>query len=245
MYSKNQKEYLENGIVKIPVFDKEYIEDISSEMDRLYSTHDETGPMQWPSRKSELIKSIVINKKLIKLTKQMLSAETQKKVDSFIYTQDWCYFKPPGELGRDVHQNVLYTHCNYGEYVNVIVVVDDSTIENGCIYHYGGSHQERVVYPVVKDEDRRKTNTKSFPHERGEPSWIPGNYVDGEWKEKYQKKYIPCQSGDVIWINSHLLHGSDDNISNKTRKSVLISYCIEDTYYNKGAKMKRKSVKID
>ena len=40
-------------------------------------------------------------------------------MDSKIFgVQTWAYFKPPGQLGRDLHQNIFYTQCNSNEKIN-------------------------------------------------------------------------------------------------------------------------------
>ena len=64
-------------------------------------------------------------------------------------------------MGRDVHQNIFYTHSNWGGILNTSIAIDDSDEENGCVYYYPGSHKDKITYPipdVLKDEERMKTN---------------------------------------------------------------------------------------
>ena len=149
-------------------------------------------------------------------------------------TQSWMYFKPPGELGRDVHQNIFYSHANYGEVVNISIAIDYSDRENGCVYYYPGSHKDDICYPIPdsshtefasRDLEREKTNPGGQPNERGKPLYVPGNWVDGKWVDKYPKVYPECKPGSVSLLNSHILHGSDDNnSSDRWRRCILVQY---------------------
>ena len=59
-------------------------------------------------------------------------------------------------------------------------------------------------------------------------------------QNKYEKKYLPMNSGEVIFLHSHVLHGSDDNNSkDKWRRAFLCGYLREDAHFNSGGQMKR------
>ena len=169
-------------------------------------------------------------------------------------TQTWAYLKPPGSLGRDVHHNIFYSHANYGEVVNVTIAIDESDEENGCLYFYPGSHSDRMVYPIPdsshtefasKDEERIKTNPEGQPNERGKPCYVPGNWVDGEWVDKYPKVYVPMKAGSVTPLNSHVLHGSDENkTKDRWRRSFLIQYQKLGKIQSAGEHMKREPIDV-
>ena len=60
------------------------------------------------------------------------------------------------------------------------------------------------------------------------------------WTEKYKKKYLPLNSGEIIFLHSHVLHGSDDNnSSDKWRRAFLCGYLREGAHFNPGGQMKR------
>ena len=53
---------------------------------------------------------------------------------------------------------------------------------------------------------REKTNAKGLPNERGKPCYVPGNWVDGKWVDKYSKIYPSNSAGSVSILDSHILH---------------------------------------
>jgi ectoine hydroxylase-related dioxygenase (phytanoyl-CoA dioxygenase family) len=169
-------------------------------------------------------------------------------------TQTWMYFKPPGELGRDVHHNIFYSHANYGEVINVSIAIDDADEENGCLYWYPGSHKDRMVYPIPdsshtefasRDEKRIAGNPDEHPNERGKPLYVPGTWVDGVWTDKWPKIYVPIKAGSVTPLNSHVLHGSDENKSkDRWRRSFLIQYQKIGNIRSAGTHMKREFIDV-
>jgi ectoine hydroxylase-related dioxygenase (phytanoyl-CoA dioxygenase family) len=158
------------------------------------------------------------------------------------------YFKPPGELGRDVHQNIFYSHTDWGEIINISLALNDADRENGCLYYYPGSHKEKICYPIpdeLKDEERMKTNPSDWENERGKPIFVPGTYFGGEWVDKYPKVYIPVKEGSVTFLQSHVLHGSDDNVSkDRWRGAFLVGYEKKGGNFFAGSHMERELIDV-
>ena len=99
--------------------------------------------------------------------------------------------------------------------------------------------------PINLDDDRLLTNPEGWEHERGKPCVIPQDYVNGELVDIYNKVYCPVRKGTVTFIHSHVLHGSDDNISeNRWRRTFLVSYMKKGVYFNKGSLMRREVINL-
>ena len=90
-----------------------------------------------------------------------------------------------------------------------------------------------------------RTNPVGWNNERGKPCFVPGDWVDGEWVEKYEKVYTDVKEGSVLLLHSHLIHGSEKNESkDRWRTSFLTSYLKRGSHYNDGDDMSRKRVNV-
>ena len=69
-----------------------------------------------------------------------------------------------------------YPQTPNGEYVTLIIALQDHDVENGCLYIYPGSHKEGI-FPFEP--------TKSY---REDPKSNPGNTVDLEILKKFEPK---------------------------------------------------------
>ena len=227
------KFYNTNGFYVERLFSSEKMDKYREESDRLLKFRGEdTRPYAYPHEDSKLFDDLWKHPRTLEILELLIGSKVHG-------LQTWMYFKPPGEFGRDIHQNIFYTHANKGDIINASLAIDDSNKENGCLYAYIGSHVEWCL-PIEKDDERIKTNPKDWRNERGKPCAVPGEWVDGVWTEKYKKKYLPLNSGEIIFLHSHVLHGSDDNnSSDKWRRAFLCGYLREGAHFNPGGQMKR------
>ncbi len=115
------------------------------------SSWGEYGIYSHPHRESELILKYFGLPKLIEILEIILNG----KVEGI---QSQAYFKPPGEAGRDAHQDGFYIESGWGNSINVIFCLDDTNQSNGCIWSYESSHFLPLL-PIEIDEERIKTNS--------------------------------------------------------------------------------------
>tara|TARA_Y100000389_G_C17284953_1_gene424948 strand:- start:45 stop:800 length:756 start_codon:yes stop_codon:yes gene_type:complete len=150
--------------------------------------------------------------------------------------QTWAYFKPPGQLGRDQHQNIFYTQCNSNEIINVSIAIDNSDPSNGSVWYLEGSHRLGRL-PIEVDEKRTGSNPKHWRNERGKPCVLPTDHnfthVDG-----YLRK------GQVALLHSNVVHGSEPNNSNRFRRAFLAGYIKEGSNFASGNHMKREPIDV-
>ena len=231
--SKILEFYNTNGFYIERLFSSEEMDKYREESDRLLKSRGEdTRPYAYPHEDSKLFDDLWKHPRTLEILELLIGSKVHA-------LQTWMYFKPPGEFGRDIHQNIFYTHANRGDIINASLAIDDSNEESGCLYAYIGSHAEWCL-PIEKDDERIKTNPKDWRNERGKPCAIPGEWVDGVWTEKYKKKYLPMNSGEIIFLHSHVLHGSDDNkSSDRWRRVFLCGYLRKGAHFNPGGQMKR------
>ena len=260
----NTEELLNNwndcGYINYPVFSSAEVEEIKIELIRLLEERGGDGHKfyEHPHKNSELCLNIIKDTRIVKMVETLMANDLNISDCKIEATQTWAYLKPPGSLGRDVHQNIFYSQANAGEVVNISIAIDDHDKENGCVYYYPGSHKELICYPIPdsshtefasKDEERIKTNPPGQSNERGKPLYVPGTWVNGKWTDKYPKVYPISKAGTVSVLNSHVLHGSDENKSkDRWRMALLIQYQklgnSDRKLYSPGTHMKREKIDV-
>lgn len=232
--------WLKDGFYSEEILTKEELKNYKEECMRLFEENPES-PYKHPTNDSEMLIDLLKHPRVIELVEICMEFDLGEsvKVDAL---QDWMYLKPPGSLGRDVHQDIFYTHTNRGEIINSSIHLTTANKENGGLYLYPGSHNE-TCQPITVDEDRMRTNPIGWNNERGKSCFIPGDWKDGEWVEKYKKVYTDIKEGSVLLLHSHLIHGSDENKSKDNwRTSFLTSYLKQGSYYNDGSEFKNRKL---
>jgi ectoine hydroxylase-related dioxygenase (phytanoyl-CoA dioxygenase family) len=228
------------GWTVLQLLTEEQCDEINDELERLRQERslttkdngDEWGewdPFAYPHKLSSKLEKLFVHPKLIEAMEFLMEGE-------LIGLQTWAYFKPPGQLGRDQHQNGFYTGCKHNEIINTALALDNHDPENGAVWNYEGSHRLPVL-PIEIDEERAKSNPKFWRNERGKPCVMPEGH-DFRKVEGYLRK------GEVVLLHSHTIHGSEPNKSNRFRRNFLGGYLKEGAYFNPGNQMKREPIDI-
>ena len=118
------------------------------------------------------------------------------------------HIKPP-ETGHPfpMHQdNAFYEHTN-GQYVDVLVHLDDTCHENGEIRFLEGSHKLGYLRHITETAEGPCT-----PH-------LPTDQYRLE-----DSVAVPARRGDVVCFNIFTVHGSHINTTGKMRRLVRVGY---------------------
>jgi phytanoyl-CoA hydroxylase len=109
--------------------------------------------------------------------------------------------KPP-ENGAafPMHQDYPYFPHQNHTMLAASVHLDDADLENGCLHVIPGSHKQGPLPHV----GTHYLNHKEYPISMGTP--------------------CIAEAGDVLFFNYLTIHGSDRNLSEKTRRNVLFQY---------------------
>jgi phytanoyl-CoA hydroxylase len=218
--------YREHGFLHIPaVFTSAETDELSEALDRLvqdwaFTSEGWTGPWRQAYMTPEVEK------------KSKLTAMH----DLHFYSEAWCravthprlteamsdllgpnvelhhstlHIKPP-QTGHPfpMHQdNPFYEHEN-GNYVDVLVHLDDTFHENGEIRFLDGSHKLGGLTHVTQMPD----GTPCSPH-------LPTDNYKLE-----ETVPVPANRGDVVCFSIYTIHGSYINTTNKPRRLVRIGY---------------------
>ena len=241
--SKEEKEQLQfdwryKGVSILNLLTESEVDLYAEELERIRiqrqenDTEGEWGeydPYMYPHKESERLTDLMKHPKLIEACEFLMEGK-------IFAVQTWAYFKPPGQLGRDMHQNIFYTQCNSNEIINVSIAFDNHDPNNGSVWYLEGSHRLGRL-PIEVDEDRTKSNPKNWRNERGKPCVLPEDHtfphIDG-----YLRK------GQVALLHSNVVHGSEPNTSQRFRRAFLTGYIKEGANFAKGNHMKREPIDV-
>lgn len=117
--------------------------------------------------------------------------------------------RPREGSGFRWHQDSPYwghacQHCD--RLPNVMVVLDDANEENGCFRVVPGSHRDGFL-PGIQDETRLG------------PLFTRPDAFD----ESAQKPFV-VEAGTVVFFDSHIVHGSQPNRSDRKRRAMVFTY---------------------
>jgi phytanoyl-CoA hydroxylase len=238
--------YNEHGYLHIPqVFNPTEIEELSDEMDRLvqdWATTNEgwTGPwrkayMDPTTEKKSKLTSMhdlhfysdvwchaIVNSRMVEAVGDLLGTNVELHHSTM-------HIKPP-ETGHPfpMHQdNPFYAHQN-GNYVDVLVHLDDTRHENGEIRFLDGSHKLGALTHITQMAD----GTPCTPH-------LP---VD-----KYRLEDtipVPARRGDLVVFNIYTIHGSYINTTREPRRLVRVGYRDPENCQTAGQSLNRPSLMV-
>lgn len=185
-------------------------------------------PMMNPHQVSPPLAALLRRKNII----QSLELIIQSKVWAL---QSMFYFKPPGQLGRDLHQDNFYVRTERGAYVGIWIALEDADRENGCLVVYPGSQREELL-EVVENSSAKATNAGTFQNDRGHQCIVP----DG-----YQKVYLETSKGSVVFMHNYTIHGSEANLSrDRFRRSFVAHYIKMGSSFRPGNHAKRHPIDV-
>ena len=139
-----------------------------------------------PHRYSEKAKAWLLNPQVAKMLEILLGRPP-------LAAQSMYYLKPPGGKGQGMHQDNFYLLAEPATCITAWTAIDESTVENGCLWVVPGSHLGDIYCP---DRKRR-------------------SLVDELWRLPHQK--IPTESktdtgGGFTWFNHVLWRQFDSRL---------------------------------
>ncbi|MFT7461612.1 MAG: hypothetical protein ACI909_004315, partial [Planctomycetota bacterium] len=111
--------------------------------------------------------------------------------------KDKINFKMPGGDGFKAHQDVQAGWDRYARlHITVLVSVDATTLENGCLEMAAGQHKQGLIGEQWQPLDENALN------------YAP----------------VPTEPGDAIFFDSFAPHRSEPNLSDKARRVLYVTY---------------------
>jgi 2-aminoethylphosphonate dioxygenase len=127
-------------------------------------------------------------------------------------------FKLPGGNGFLPHQDApAFTSFNQKYHITLMVSIDASNPENGCLLMAPGMHDKGML-PTA-----------------------PDGTVDPDFAKTLNWEYVETEPGDIVLFDSYIPHMSEQNLSNRPRRALYITYnrASEGSYREEYYKTKR------
>ncbi|KAL3266947.1 hypothetical protein HHI36_011097 [Cryptolaemus montrouzieri] len=131
-------------------------------------------------------------------------------------------FKNP-KIGGEVtpHQDASYLYTNPQTLYGIWIALEDTTIENGCLWFEPGSHKGELTKRFIRNPDKASDKYTTYTGE------------DPEYKiEKFTP--VPVKKGSCVIIHGKVVHLSKPNTSNISRNIYTFHVFDQDgTTYSK------------
>ena len=109
-------------------------------------------------------------------------------------------FKMPGGHGFTPHQDAQAGWNSYASYfITVMISVDETTIENGCLEMVSGAHGRGLIGEL----------------------WKPLSETD---MKGMHFRPVPTRPGDAIFFDSYAPHRSGPNLTERARRVLYLTY---------------------
>ncbi|WP_374570091.1 phytanoyl-CoA dioxygenase family protein [Phenylobacterium sp.] len=147
--------------------------------------------------------------------------------------KDKCNLKQPGGGAFRPHQDITaYKGFGPAFHLTVAIVLDDATVENGCL-EFAPHYLEELSTPREAGEPGRALDA----YEGGPRN---GDVVD-ELAERLTWESTPARRGDVVLFDSYVPHRSDVNATGSTRRMFFFTFnpLAEGDHYARYYAMKR------
>ncbi|HET6201401.1 MAG TPA: phytanoyl-CoA dioxygenase family protein [Planctomycetota bacterium] len=135
---------------------------------------------------------------------------------------DQVFYKPPRHPGVVTwHQDYSYwTRAAPPRHVTCWIGLDDSTLESGCVHYVSGSHRWGLLPRVSLTRDMDAVLEVLTPAQRA----------------AFRPEPMVLKAGECTFHDSHTLHGSYGNRSDRPRRGVVLNFMHPETRCADGEK---------
>ena len=186
---------------------KKFIESSSDKKNDARETRSSTGKLSitlWDHPSDDLFGKFSTNERIVKPMEEYLGDEVYHYHSKIIW-------KKPGDGGFDWHQDYGYWYhnaCLYPDMGSCFIMLDRATKENGCLKVLKGSHKVGRIGHGVSDTPEQTADMERI----------------AELEKRHESVYITAEPGDVLFFHANLLHSSDENKSNDSRRTLIVCF---------------------
>ena len=186
---------------------KKFIESSSDKKNDARETRSSTGKLSitlWDHPSDDLFGKFSTNERIVKPMEEYLADEVYHYHSKIIW-------KKPGDGGFDWHQDYGYWYhnaCLYPDMGSCFIMLDRATKENGCLKVLKGSHKVGRIGHGVSDTPEQTADMERI----------------AELEKRHESVYITAEPGDVLFFHANLLHSSDENKSNDSRRTLIVCF---------------------
>jgi phytanoyl-CoA hydroxylase len=209
------------------LWNAEDIDEISRAGAELPTAQDGTfGPVIHPHRIHPVFLKALKKPRIVEIMEHLLGDKVSGLQTQFFYCQ-------PGTQGFAAHQDNFYVQAPRDDFASVWTAIDDVTVENGALVLYPGTHKEPLLpvepcpfYTVQAGQD------------------INANRVQVVIPPQYKGVDCPMPAGRAAFFHGHTVHSSHPNISNGTRRALLMTYLKKGSAFRPGNNARREEVDV-
>ena len=209
------KDFRDNGyILKRKLFSEdeiskltEFIERNSEKENQARETFSSTGKLNitlWNEPSNDLFGKFSTNERIVKPMEEFLEDEVYHYHSKVIW-------KKPGDGGFDWHQDYGYWYhnaCLYPDMGSCFIMLDKATKENGCLKVLKGSQKVGRIGHGVSDTPEQTADLDRIR----------------ELEKRHECIYIEADPGDALFFHANLLHSSEANNSNYSRRTLIVCF---------------------
>ncbi|MDC3187219.1 phytanoyl-CoA dioxygenase family protein, partial [Pelagibacteraceae bacterium] len=209
------KDFRDNGyILKRKLFSEdeiskltEFIERNSEKENRARETFSSTGKLNitlWNEPSDDLFGKFSTNERIVKPMEEFLEDEVYHYHSKVIW-------KKPGDGGFDWHQDYGYWYhnaCLYPDMGSCFIMLDKANKENGCLKVLKGSQKVGRIGHGVSDTPEQTADLDRIR----------------ELEKRHECIYIEANPGDALFFHANLLHSSEANNSNYSRRTLIVCF---------------------
>ena len=130
--------------------------------------------------------------------------------------QSLLFIKPPGMPGQAWHQDEIPIPTRDRSLTAAWVALDDTTVENGCLWILPGSNRPGILYERLPHNDPRYDGTPQATR-------IPYSEEDA--------CPVEISRGSVLFFNGYLLHRSLNNVTaGQYRRNLVLHYMSAESF---------------
>ncbi|PYU94438.1 MAG: phytanoyl-CoA dioxygenase family protein [Acidobacteria bacterium] len=146
------------------------------------------------------------------------------------FWHDQVFYKPPRHRGVvPWHQDYSYwTRAAPPNHITINILLDDASLENGCLHYVPGSHRWGLL-PKVPFGGSLDAVMDHLPE---------------HLKPMFKPVPVPGKPGEASFHHSHTVHGSYGNNSDRPRRAVVLNYMGPETRCVDGSRPLLKGVPL-
>lgn len=144
-----------------------------------------------------------------KITRLLLAPDTMESLTKLlgeppVLFKEKVNYKVPGSRPDKLHQDQAAGWNAYTDFfVTLCIVIDENRRDNAALSFLGNGN---------------------FPRSLMGPEWQPLTDQDPPFQPEQDYTLVEAQSGDVIFFNSYIPHGSPANHSNACRRNIYLTF---------------------
>ena len=207
--------FIKNGyVLKQHLFSEEeidkldnFIKNQSNKDQQVRNTKSTTGNLSltlWDHPTDDLFGKFSTNERIVKPMENFLNDEVYHYHSKIIW-------KKPGDGGFDWHQDYGYWYnnaCLYPDMASCFIMLDNATKENGCLKVLKGTHKVGRIGHGVSDTPEQTADMERI----------------AELEKRHETVFIEAKKGDTLFFHANLLHSSNANKSDSSRRILIVCF---------------------